>query len=54
VGISFAMKRSLVEEGFAFNPGAKEDFDLLNRLQLAPGITLDTKQYVLFGPHRLV
>ena len=35
VGISFAMERSLLDEGFGFNPGPTEDFDLLNRLGLA-------------------
>ena len=43
VGISFAYKRSLIKEGFLFEPSSIEDFNLLKKMEMA-------KKRIVFSP----
>jgi glycosyltransferase involved in cell wall biosynthesis len=43
VGISFAYKRSLIQEGFLFEPSSIEDFNLLKKMEMA-------KKRIVFSP----
>ena len=43
VGISFAYKRSLIQEGFVFEPSSIEDFNLLKKMETA-------KKRIVFSP----
>lgn len=43
VGISFAYKRSLIKEGFLFEPSSIEDFNLLKKMEIA-------KKQIVFSP----
>ena len=43
VGISFAYKRSLIKEGFLFEPSSIEDFNLLKKMEIA-------KKRIVFSP----